>query len=87
MICSNFWIVCVSNNVKTFSNKLRVKRLHDIMSVSEQEQATLAQGERRMTTMNEVHDIMRIRVKQGYLCQKGVCDEKDSKGNFRIACV
>ena len=31
--------------------------MYDIMSVSEQEQATLAQGERRMTIMNEVHDI------------------------------
>ena len=30
----------------------------DIMSVSEQEQVMLAQGEWRMTTMNEVHDIM-----------------------------
>ena len=40
-----------------FDGLIRIK-VYDIMSVSEQEQATLAQGERRMTTMNEVHGIM-----------------------------
>ena len=37
---------------------------HDTMSVSEREQTKFIHRERRMSIMNEVHDIMRLRENQ-----------------------
>ncbi len=44
------------------TNKLRENNNYDIMSASELGRAKLSHNERRMTIMNEVHDILHVDV-------------------------